>query len=307
MSEHTTMATLDNMPRRYSYSVVPSVFLQSLPSTDTQSFDFTRSNFGLIPPPDIQEGGLLSITTQWQQLEDRLHHLNSSATAGTSYKLLYLARHGQGTHNLASAHYGIDEWESYVAKQDFDPIYGRLLDPPLTPAGVAQVEQARDFFLNAIPQGVPVPDAWFVSPLERCLSTAQLTWLPLLQKGVLKEWKPMVKEGIREILGVHTCDRRSVLSSKPSKYPEMEFEAGMSEEDELWKPDYRETFDELDVRAQTFMDEVWDRKEGEQVVSVTSHSCWIRSALRVLGHREFKLRTGEVLPILVKGVSNSNL
>ena len=293
------MATPDAYVGEYTYSIIPSTFAQSLPSTDPLSFDYTTNNFGLIAPPGSQGAGSSSVTSQWQQLEQRLHDLNASAPQGTSYKLLYLARHGQGTHNLASAHYGTAVWESHIGRQVSDPIFGNLVDPLLTPVGVAQVERARDFFLRALPQGLPVPDVWYVSPLNRCLSTARITWAPLLEKGVLKEWKPVVKENIREILGVNTCDKRSTVSSLRPRYPEMQFETGMSEQDELWQADYRETFDEVDVRVRKIMDFIWDKKQ--QVVSITSHSCWTRGALRVLGHREYKVQTGEVLPVLVKG------
>ncbi|KAF4207762.1 hypothetical protein CNMCM5878_005870 [Aspergillus fumigatiaffinis] len=41
-------------------------------------------------------------------------------------------------------------------------------------------------------------------------------------------------------------------------------------------------------------------------VSVTAHSGEIASLLRVLGHRAFSLKTGAVIPVLVKAKKSSN-
>lgn len=149
---------------------------------------------------------------------------------------------------------------------------------------------------------MPVPGAWVVSPLMRCLHTCDLTWSDA-QRGN-EGFRPVVREMAREVMGVHTCDRRSSLSTIRKRYPAWPVEAGFAEEDVLWRADHRETFDEHDVRTRKLLDEIfWGAgEEGKaEVVSVTIHSGAIRSWLRVLGHREFGVPTGGLIPVLVKG------
>lgn len=48
---------------------------------------------------------------QWQRFEHYIQNLNAAAPSGTSYKVLYLGRHGQGYHNVAESRYGTTLWE----------------------------------------------------------------------------------------------------------------------------------------------------------------------------------------------------
>lgn len=73
----------------------------------------------------------------------------------------------------------------------------------------------------------------------------------------------------------------------------------MAEEDELWSATHRETNDEIDVRMKSLLDDVFG-SDGATFISFTSHSGAIGSLLRVLGHREFRLLTGGVVPVLVR-------
>lgn len=41
----------------------------------------------------------------------KLKILNEEAAEGETFKLLYLGRHGQGYHNVASTYYGTDAWQ----------------------------------------------------------------------------------------------------------------------------------------------------------------------------------------------------
>lgn len=49
--------------------------------------------------------------TQWQRFEHELGTLNAQAPTGTSYRLLFLGRHGEGVHNVAEAFYGTKAWD----------------------------------------------------------------------------------------------------------------------------------------------------------------------------------------------------
>lgn len=98
---------------------------------------------------------------------------------------------------------------------------------------------------------------------------------------------------------MHTCDRRSSKTYIRENYPAFAIEKGFSEEDELWDADRRESEDDHDERMRALLDDVFTR-DGSVYVSFTSHSGSIAALLRVLGHREFRLQTGVVLPVLVK-------
>ena len=96
-------------------------------------------------------------------------------------------------------------------------------------------------------QRIPVPESYYTSPLHRCLSTAGITFsglhLPAQQPFV-----PEVKELLREVIGIHTCDRRSSKTCIHTNFPTYRFEPGFAEEDDLWRPGVRETHSVHDVR-----------------------------------------------------------
>lgn len=67
----------------------------------------------------------------------------------------------------------------------------------------------------------------------------------------------------------------------------------------MWSADHRETNDEIDMRMQVLLDDVF-ANDDSTFISFTAHSGAIGSLLRVLGHRDFRLPTGAVIPVLVK-------
>lgn len=145
---------------------------------------------------------------------------------------------------------------------------------------------------------MPSPDSFYVSPMYRCLQTASFTWgdIPLPAD---KPFKPLIKELIREVLGEHTCDKRSTRTVINEAFPEFPIEEGFSEQDKLWRAEHRETHQEHDIRTQALFDDIFSH-DGNTILSLTSHSGAIASMLRVLSHREFRLPTGGMIPVLVK-------
>lgn len=105
---------------------------------------------------------------------------------------------------------------------------------------------------------------------------------------------------MREVLGVHTCDRRSNKAVIAQRYPDFPFEAGFAEEDPLWLANVRESDSELDHRINGFLDDIFEQDKNA-FISLTSHSGAIGGFLRVLGHEPFSLPTGGVIPVFVKG------
>jgi broad specificity phosphatase PhoE len=209
-----------------------------------------------------------------------------------------MGRHGQGFHNVAESHYGTEAWDDYWSKLEGD---GKVIwaDAHLTEVGKQQVLQAHEFIATQLSEKLmPAPESYYVSPLYRCLETANLTYAGLKLPHD-RPFKPIIKELLREDNGEHTCDRRSSRTFIHRAFPEWRFESGFSEQDLLWRADHRETHAEHDVRTRTFMDELFS-SDRSTYVSLTSHSGAIASKLRVLGHRDFPLPTGGMIPLLVK-------
>ncbi|KAK5131694.1 hypothetical protein LTR08_000748 [Meristemomyces frigidus] len=292
----------------FEFEAVTGFFMQDDPATDAETFDYVRSlkhNLGLLTrsyPADTDSANTRAseAPTQWQRFTHRLARLNTPvpASPAIAYKLLYLARHGEGTHNVAEAFYGTPAWDAHWSKLPGNGT-ASWADAPLTAVGEEQAREVHAFLGEQFAwAGMPVPAVWWVSPLWRCLQTARLTWEGLNLAG----FAPVVKELVRETLGEHTCDRRSTRTGIREGFPVWAIEDGFSEEDEFWRVDHRETHAEHDVRSRAILEELFAGLggEGEQVVSFTAHSGTIASVLRVVGHREFRLPTGGVIPVLVK-------
>ncbi len=151
---------------------------------------------------------------------------------------------------------------------------------------------------------MPPPGRYYTSPLYRCLQTANMEFSDLDLPSD-KQFKPLVKEMMREVMGQHTCDRRSSRTIIHGAFPDVDIEDGFSEEDELWQAAHRETHDEHDVRTRALLDDVFEHDE-HAFLSFTSHSGSIASMLRVIGHCEFRLPTGGMMPLFVKATKSSS-
>lgn len=108
----------------------------------------------------------------------------------------------------------------------------------------------------------------------------------------------MIKEKLRERLGVHTCDQRSSRSWIAKNYPIFDIEAGFSEEDVLWKPDHRETLEEHVERTTELLDNVFDGDYGDYVV-LAAHSGAIMSIFAATGWKKVPVAAGAVYPLFV--------
>ena len=143
-----------------------------------------------------------------------------------------------------------------------------------------------------------MPQKYYTSPLHRCLATANVTFSGL-ELPDAQPFIPEVKELLREVNGVHTCDRRSNKTYLHSEFPPYIFEPGFAENDELWNSDVRESDPDLDARLKRLLDDVF-QNDNSTYISFTTHSAAISALQRNLGHRLFRLQTGGVMPILVK-------
>lgn len=209
-----------------------------------------------------------------------------------------MGRHGEGYHNAAETFYGTPAWNCYWSLLNGNGTV-TWADAKLTEAGIRQAVIANSVWNRSISElGMPVPGSYYSSPLSRCLSTANLTFSGL-DLPSNKKFLPTIKEDFREGISLHTCDRRHNKTYIASQYPTWHFEKGFAELDPLWNGTYAETNAAQDVRSKTVLDDVF-ANDASTYISITSHSGEIASILRVLGHRDFSLRTGAVIPVLVR-------
>ncbi|CCE81888.1 Piso0_002567 [Millerozyma farinosa CBS 7064] len=267
----------------WDFEVVDGFFVQSNTRTDDQKFNYLKEHLGRARP--------------WQEILTALEQLNAAAGPDERYKVLILARHGEGFHNVAHEKYGDVAWNEHWSKLTGD---GELVwgpDPLLTATGEAQARSNQAALREEIAEGLALPTKWFVSPFSRAIDTCILSWSDLV---CLANSSPEIKEKVRETMGVHTCDKRSPRRTLASKYCDagFVFEPGFAEEDIYYKDDYRETIDEHAARVYEFYQDVFSC--DDHLVSVTSHSGSIRASLLAFGHRPFAVPTGGILPVFVK-------
>lgn len=98
-----------NSKSYWQFSIVPNKFVQSLDETDDTKFNYLDQHFGKIG--------------EWDDLIEELHQLNKQADKDTQYKILFLARHYTGYHNIAHAKYGDDAWNDHWSKLNGDDEY----------------------------------------------------------------------------------------------------------------------------------------------------------------------------------------
>ena len=297
-----TLSSTPNLSTHLRYAARSDYFQQSLPSTDPSTFDFKKHSFGLITQSYDSDTSLPSNgkdLTQWQRFAHHLGQINAAAPARTSYRLLFLGRHGQGYHNVAEDYYGTEPWNCYWSTLDGNGTVS-WADARLTKLGVQQAEEVNEFWRKMLDEEqMKVPESWYLSPLDRAIETADLTFRPLLKEHN-KEYKPkVVKELLRENNGIHTCDRRSTKTEIQERWPEYHIEKGFTEKDELWRADVRETRVSHETRMRKLLEDVFAQDESTWI-SMTAHGGTIKMILEAVGHREFVLQTGGVIPLLVK-------
>ncbi|KZV97349.1 phosphoglycerate mutase-like protein [Exidia glandulosa HHB12029] len=257
------------MSLSFTYSLVPGIFVQDTLEY-VASLEQVEPNFGLTVDawPDVAA-------------------LNEQAPEGTSYKLVFAGRHGQGFHNVAESKYGTEAWEAHWAflSGDNEATWGP--DPYLTDVGVQQAKAAHAAWAKYKP---PQPDLYLCSPLRRALQTFQ---------GTFPDKSARVEENVRERIDGHTCDIRLPVSQLQSEYPTFDWSAMKDDEDPHTK--LVESEAAVAERARTVLDAIFAH-ETAQIVSITTHSGWIKGLGDALGRKRYILPTGGVAPFLIKAV-----
>ncbi|KUL89843.1 hypothetical protein ZTR_02903 [Talaromyces verruculosus] len=293
-----------------NYTTVTGYFLQDEASTDPSTFVYYQEDFGLINRTYPGEGKALG-KTQWQRFYQEVKRLNRESPHNVQYKVFFFGRHGQGYHNAAESYYGTPAWNCYWAELDGNGT-STWHDAALTPNGISQAQIAHNYWQTLIDnEKIHTPDAYYVSPLTRCLQTANITFNGLNLPHNSAEFKPTVKELLREGISIHTCDNRQSKTYIHNLFPDWTIEEGFAENDQYWNGITAETDASQAVRSKKVLDQIFNELNNAEesdcepagdnlFVSVTSHSGEIGSLLSVLGHRSFSLSTGAVIPVLVK-------
>jgi len=165
-------------------------------------------------------------------------------------KILYLIRHGHSLHNELFHKLGVKAFRIPLT-----------IDSPLTQEGHLQsIELGQSWSKkNEI-------ELILVSPLTRTLETCMNifgdTDIPIESHEFLREYP----------IGEDTCNKRSSLSLLKNKYPKINFNLEV-DQDILWKEDYRETMNELEIRIKTMINYLNSRKETN--IAIIGHSSYI--------------------------------
>lgn len=274
----------------WKFEVVPDMFKQS-GDVDETKFDYLKEDFGRI--------------LTWDDTFKKLDELNSEAKDNESYKIFFLARHGQGYHNLANAVYGQKAWDEKWSHMEGDGKMTWAPDPDLTELGVSQAKDNNKVWQQQITKGIRIPTQWFASPFSRSIDTLINTWDNIVD---ISQIKPLIKEDLRETWGVHLCDKRAPRSTIESKYVPKGFliEDGFVEDDIYYQDDERESIEHHSIRVNRAFQFIFNNYSNDSVINITSHSGTIRSQLLVLNHRAFSIGTGGMIPVFVKATKFSN-
>ncbi|KAL2883446.1 putative phosphoglycerate mutase pmu1 [Colletotrichum sp. CLE4] len=308
---------------RYRFTILPEYFVDYYKIADASPNGkaTTQPSLGLLDKTfgdaatdgdgdvAIAEGGSGG-ARPWERFASHVRKLNAESPDGVDYKVLYLTRHGLGYHNVQAAKVGTADWDRYWSHLDGDGVV-TWLDAELVDTGIQQAKDLSTFWARATStsttaegegegDGVPFPESFYTSPLRRCLETSNLAFGPLVEAKGGREFRPLIKEGLRERMTDHTCDKRSPRRWIEGAYPRYRFEPGFTEEDRLWRADRFETTEEHVARKQAVLEEIF-ATDPAMFVSLTVHSYAISAVLRVGGQEEFRVREGSSIALLVRG------
>ncbi|KAJ3473178.1 hypothetical protein NLG97_g10470 [Lecanicillium saksenae] len=259
----------------------------------------TRPLFALTPR-DYPSDADTTDKRPWARFTEHVKALNRESPENVSYKIMFFTRHGQGYHNLKNEQVGNEAWDSHFSYLDGDE-ETTWFDAFLTPLGVAQATALSEHWLASIAaDGLPVPQALYTSPLARCLQTSLHFIKPVMDAHGLP-YRPTVKENLRERWTRHTCDKRRPRSWIAENWPACVIEDGFREDDLLCTLPDEETAAENEARNLAALADVFEARDGAEVVSWTFHSLAMQALLGCLGVPEFNVQPATTIALLVRG------
>ncbi|KAH9480063.1 putative phosphoglycerate mutase [Psilocybe cubensis] len=240
---------------------------------------------------------------RWPKFLALVEKLNAESPPDVSYKFFLLIRHGQGYHNVGEAKYGSVDWDLNWSRINGDDEMTWGPDPLLTPLGKQQAADVQREMVLEAAAGLPPPHKRYCSPFSRALDTCDIAFA-----GVYEEhpYPVLVVEDCREENGVHTCDKRNTRSYIANYKPHFLIEEGLTELDDLWDPNVRETKEEVSLRARSIIDRVFANDTESYYISITSHSGFITGFLQAIGRERYPLPTGGIVLTAASNVSGAN-
>ncbi|CAE6452328.1 unnamed protein product [Rhizoctonia solani] len=287
------MSEASELAQQVHYDTVSGFFIQSDGSTTPQAH-----------PPAF---GLKSraSSTYWGDFEASIKSLQRSAPKGVRYVVCWLARHGQGWHNVCVDKYGPVEWENHWSKLNGNNEMTWGPDAKLTPLGETQAKEVNALWkqeLSRPDDPIPLPTKLFSSPLARALATLDLTFKDILPGDENTKEKPLVLEDLRESLAPYTSDHRSSKTEIQETYPSFRFEVTFTDKDELWGESVSESSGRFRSRMKATLDHIFQDllEETDTFISITAHSGVAATILQLIGHPSYPLPSGGVIPIVIK-------
>ncbi|KAH7101027.1 phosphoglycerate mutase-like protein [Auriculariales sp. MPI-PUGE-AT-0066] len=254
------------MPTHITYESMENVFIQDRPD-HVPSAEQIPERFGLVANdwPDVAK-------------------MNSSAGPNVKYKLLFIARHGEGVHNAASRKFGKEVHHWAYLEGDEELKWGP--DPELVELGAQQARMAHEAWRKYSP---PEPQTLYSSPLRRALQTCSITF-----PGGRRSCS---RCDIRELVTGFSCDYRLPNSTVASVYPQHDFSRIFSENDPY--AGLRETHEQLHERVKKVVDGIFE-SDDSHVISITAHGDWMKTASGILGRKKYRIPTGGAVAFLIK-------
>ena len=82
---------------------------------------------------------------------------------------------------------------------------------------------------------------------------------------------------VREAYGMHYPDKRSPLSHLKASFPTVAYHPSLTEHDVDWRPDARETRDDVVRRVREFF--AWLVRQPHDNIAIVTHGVWMECAL----------------------------
>jgi broad specificity phosphatase PhoE len=198
--------------------------------------------------------------------------------------------------------YGTEQWDAHWSLLTGDGTLTWGPDPHLTKVGEGQAHEACSIWKSLVKNSdaPPLPTAFFSSPLIRSAKTLELSFEGLQIKDMKK---PKILECLREnFQDRHTCDQRSSKSIIAKEWDPKGWivDENMDEEDTLFASNYRETTETMTARVKDALSLIFDMAPNDEVINITSHSGTMQALCRAVNHDDFKVKTGGMLPMLIK-------
>ena len=225
----------------------------------------------------LKESGVLNLKRPIKITAEPYSPSDGKENLGKNSKIIHLQRHGQGYHNLVGD--VVRELGNKIDLDDPNPITNpfirpEMVDSPLTTFGWDECAAWRTTAAQLQPELI------VISPLCRTIQTAMATFADFYSDDMKIPWT--VHEGIREELGLLTCNQRRPLSQTKRDFPTLDYSnLPEDEKDPLWIPDRRESALEKTDRGYDFLVN-FIRNRPESEIAIVSHSAFLFNMLNAV-------------------------